>query len=495
MLGATLKQQVIQRIGQNNSNVLDVDYDQKLSEWNSWYRGNVENFHEYKLNVNGSMKCFNKASLQMAKTVCEEMTELLIAEGITINVDENNQAFLDAVLEDNAFKESIFKFFEDVMCKGYGASVEYAEYENGKLKDLCIDFINADMIIPYSWRNNRIQGIATVSQAKFNDCYLNLMTTHYYNRGMYTKTNRLFESKSIGELGNEVPLEYNEEYADMLPIIEIETRNPAFQFYTLPIANNLDIKAPFAPSLFSNAIDILKNIDEKYDSYRNEFNLGRKRIFVRRDTVKSQLDLETGERVRFFDTGESIYQMFNGSTEDNPIKEIDMNLRVQEHINAINHELSLLAAKVGLDTDYFDFTGTSTKTATEVISENSKSFRTKVKMENQFTRPLEVMVNAIFELAGIQNENVEIIWSNSIILDEQTELEKAIELYREGLMSKYKLQSKFMKMSDKEIEEEMQRSAEEKKVSSLDLGNFRGENMFTMNRQQQEEVQEMENEE
>ena len=41
-----------------------------------------------------------------------------------------------------------------------------------------------------------------------------------------------------------------------------------------------DTTNPMGVSLFANAIDIIRKIDLEYDSYANEFSLGRKRIFV-----------------------------------------------------------------------------------------------------------------------------------------------------------------------------------------------------------------------
>jgi len=48
----------------------------------------------------------------------------------------------------------------------------------------------------------------------------------------------------------------------------------------LNIANNMDLDSPMGIAVFANAIDQLKGIDITYDSYVNEFILGKKRIFV-----------------------------------------------------------------------------------------------------------------------------------------------------------------------------------------------------------------------
>ena len=54
-------------------------------------------------------------------------------------------------------------------------------------------------------------------------------------------------------------------------------------------------------------------------------------------------------------------------------------LRANEHITGINMELNLLSNKVGMGEAYYRFDGAGVSTATQVISENSKLFRTKKK--------------------------------------------------------------------------------------------------------------------
>lgn len=58
-------------------------------------------------------------------------------------------------------------------------------------------------------------------------------------------------------------------------------REPQFVIDRLNITNNADENNPMGVAIFANAIDTLKKLDIEYDSYCNEFELGRKRIFVR----------------------------------------------------------------------------------------------------------------------------------------------------------------------------------------------------------------------
>ena len=57
-----------------------------VDTWLSWYKGNVQNFHTYKIyNGNKEIKISRK-SMQMAKSACEDWADLLLNEKVKIMV-------------------------------------------------------------------------------------------------------------------------------------------------------------------------------------------------------------------------------------------------------------------------------------------------------------------------------------------------------------------------------------------------------------------------
>ena len=56
------------------------------------------------------------------------------------------------------------------------------------------------------------------------------------------------------------------------------------------IANNDDLPNPMGIPAFANAIDQLKGVDIAYDSYVNEFVLGKKRIMVKPEGFTTEYD-------------------------------------------------------------------------------------------------------------------------------------------------------------------------------------------------------------
>ena len=134
----------------------------------------------------------------------------------------------------------------------------------------------------------------------------------------------------------------------------------------LNITNNADENNPMGVAIFANAIDTLK----KLDSYCNEFELGRKRIFVRPEM------LTNADGTPAFDPGDSVFYALpdDDANGEGLLKEIDMSLRAEQHSKAINDDLNYLSLKCGFGTDRYQFGATGAKTATEIISESMKYF-------------------------------------------------------------------------------------------------------------------------
>ena len=225
-------------------------------------------------------------------------------------------------------------------------------------------------------------------------------------------------------------------------------------------------------SVLANSIDRFKSIDMKYDSFYREFKLGKKRILVDPTAMKAtmQSDLDGVPRlVQYFDTDDEAYVGINGM-EGQPVKDIDFSLRTQEHIEAINADLNWLSSNIGLGTNFYKFDGNGTKTATEVISENSDAFRTKVHYDIIVNDVIYDLVKVVCEMDGIKTNKITIIPDDSIIEDKNTEQLRAQQEVTAGLRSKKSYLMDIKGMTEQEAEEELQRIQDEKMTNNEAFG-------------------------
>lgn len=433
--------------------------------WKSWYRGNVNDFHYYTLRVDGKEEQCERKTMNMPKKVCEDIAKLLWTEKTRIELSNKNATkrlweVLDS--KENSFTVNFPIFLEKALAIGTGVLIEY-ENENGKT---VIDYLDGTVFIPYKYTNGYISGGITVSRSveeiRKKKIYYTHLTYHEYENGTYRRYNELYKSSIETELGKED--NFTQRFPKVKELEEIPTSTPRFQIFKPNIANNFDTESPMGISILANSIDRFKSIDLKYDCFSDEFELGRKRILVDQSAMKGQMQVDANGNQRFvqyFDAKDKAYVAINGM-EGQPVKEIDFSLRTQEHIDAINADLDWLSSNVGLGGNFYKFDGKSTKTATEVISENSDAFRTKVHYDIITNDVIYDLVKVICEMEGIKTNKITIIPDDSIIEDKNTEQLRAQQEVTAGLRSKKSYLMDIKGMSEQEAEEELQKIQEEK---------------------------------
>lgn len=419
-------------------------YYRQIEIWRSWYNSNVKKFHKYKVyRGNGtSVNCL-RHSLGMAKKVCEDMADLLLNERVTITIaDQTTDAFVKGVLESNTWEELGNEFQEWKSALGTVAYVVYIKDatvdEAGNMTggSVGINYVEAAHIYPTSWQNK----VITECIFTFPKTYKRKKYVHFQyhriedvpgeNRKQYVIENTVVENTSGS--GLELTPDQWEEipaFSGLAERIETGSDQPLFIIDRLNMVNNADDDTtnPMGVSLFANAIDIIRKIDLEYDSYANEFSLGRKRIFVAPEFLSNT----NGSPV--FDPNDSVFyelpeDYFKNAESKEAIREINMQLRIEEHSKAINDDLNWLSFKCGFGTDRYKFEAGSVKTATEVISENSDMYRSLTKHELVLNRVLIQLIQTIIRagisigIPGLQeNTDVTIQFDDSIIEDKVTE--------------------------------------------------------------------------
>ena len=429
--------------------------------------------------IDGKVKKCERLTLNMPKKICEDFAKLLWSEKVQINLD--NKANTEQLLQvlnskENNFKVNFPNFLERVFALGTGVTVEYKK--DGKT---IIDYIDGDVVLPFSYTNSYINGLITVSRwetgSESEKRYYTHLTYHQFKDKKYIKMNEIYVSSVDTLLGRE--LDFKEEMPNVEEYKTYDTDNPHFQVWKPVIANNFDTDSPMGLSVLANQIDKFKAIDIKYDSFNREFLTGKKRILIDRTAVKKKAvpDPETGNvnYVSYFDVNDEVYVAIDGM-ENQPVKDIDFKLRYQEHIDSINAELNYLSSGSGLGQNYYSFDGQGVKTATEVVSENSDTYRTKLHHQIMVQSGLEGLVKAICELENIPYTSVNIAFDDSIIEDENTLINRGVMLYQSKVISLEKFMKKYLHYNEAEIQEEKKKIQEENKVVKPEGMDFFGVN-------------------
>lgn len=470
----------IKKIHKHKDVSVDESFFDEIEKWKGLYMGYLSDIHDTHIfTIGGGRKKTKRHSLRMPKVVSEELATLIYNERVQLSISETDQPepkegepaaespleeYVKDTLKRNKFNTNFPDFLEKMFALGGGAIKPYV---NDK-QEVCIQFVTADCFLPisYSTSGEVREGVFIAETHKGDKKYTHLEWHVYDDDGMYTIYHQLYKTdKNRTELGVEVDLK------ELFPTMELDTfkfpglTQTLFVYMKPNISNNIDINSPLGISVYANAFDTMKAIDVAFDSFIREFRLGKKRILVPEQAIRKVVDPHTGRETQYFDVNDEVFQQYNADMNDTKhITDISVELRVEEHVAAINALLNLFAMQTGFSPGSFSFDGQSMKTATEVVSENSKTFRTKQHHETVIEDALKHLIQSIIEVAAefnIKNftdieYDVNIQFDDSIAQDRTADSAFYLSMVSGGLMSKLKAMMLQYGYSKEEAMEELE---------------------------------------
>lgn len=409
---------------------LSAFYSGDMAKWNDIYTGGGDWRYTRKGGMNGGMR--RVASLGAAKAVCAELARLCFTEGTELYCsDGETESYLKRVLDENGFAERFSDFLEKTFALGGGVVKVYRDGSGVKL-----DFITANRFVPTKWDNRGIYGGAFGSTVRANGKSYVLAETQELTGDGLTIENKLFR-----ESGGEAEL--SEVYPKMSAKSTIKGLGRPLFVYFRAGAGNLPQCAPLGASVFAGAEDTLKALDIVFDSLTREFVLGKKRIIVPYYAIRGEYD-KKGELKRYFDVNDEVFEAF--STSDNEELKISDNtaeLRVAEHTEALGELLDLLCMQAGLSEGALSYKSGTVRTATEVVSKNSRTYRTACFYRRMIAKCLARVAEDICllgkmagELSAGACETAAIRFADGVCEDESTKVERARRMYESGLISR-----------------------------------------------------------
>lgn len=474
--------------------------------WKYIYRGYYKLWH--RIDAPTIENPYGKRDLErmdVAKAASAELAGLIWSEQCEVHVSQGTgeaqplNDFVHDVLEKNAFWTKMQEHIEQSLALGGGAIKAWYEERrdsagnpipgSGEIK---LGFCMADQFVPTAWDNAKVtEGVFISRQAK-GGYYYTRLEWHKWDGLTYWITNELYRSeKKESEnpwaaepqdiLGFRYPL--NTIYPFLAEATPMEGLSGSlFAYYRTAQANNLDDNSPLGVSIYANAMSTLKALDICYDSFIREFVLGKKRIIVPAQCINTVVDPETGAMRRYFDATSEVYEALSTDNPDSlKISDNTVELRVEEHVAAINAFLSILCLQLGFSAGTFTFDrAQGLKTATEVISENSKTYKTIKGHQMQIKTAINQIVNAIIQVAALYDVQWEgksiralaaqpwesnVVFDDSILQDRQTNISEGVLLCGNGLMSKKRFLVETLGMTEEEALRELEDIQNEGAVS------------------------------
>ncbi len=453
--------------------------------------------------------------MNIEKAICAELAGLIWSEQCEVHVSSGIELeegktdplddFVQKVLKDNAFNTKMQEHIEQSMALGGGAlKVWYEEKHDSKgnpvpnTGKIVLGYCMADQFVPTSWDNAQVtEGVFISRQAK-DGYYYTRLEWHRWDGETYYIENEMFRAEKREVKNNDGTIEpqdilgFRYPLSEIYPFLNPETSiegidESLFAYYRTAIANNIDDNSPLGVSIYANALATLHSLDVCYDSFRREFILGKRRIIVPASCIRQITDPVSGQMIRYFDATDEVYEAFaTDDAEQLKIQDNTVELRVEEHISAINALLNTLCLQLGFSAGTFTFDqAQGLKTATEIISENSKTYKTIKANQLQVKGAIEKIIRGIIEVAKLYDVKfnglnlkdvgeyeINVVFDDSILQDRQTNINEGIMLMNNGVMSKLTYMTKILGMTEEEAMQELERIRNESGVNAQAVDEF-----------------------
>jgi A118 family predicted phage portal protein len=404
-----------------------VEGDKMIQVWADIYAGRPE-WQKYTTRGLFGQRTEWRFLLNAAKMITSELAGLVFAEEPNLTTDSD---VLD-ILKENKFWTNLQSWLDIALALGNGA-LKWA-IKDGKP---IIDFVRATDYMPVSYDSRGVTEADFASGIVKDGKEYKIVEQHRKTDGGYTIALKAYKKSATGE--------YKECLADEAGVDEtptfIATTRPLFVIWRNPESNNIDLYSPLGISIYANAIDTIRQLDEAYDNLAHERNSTKRKIIIGSSMIKTVFDTAKTKQDVYYDRNDSVYVAFDDAEKQNMMPvDINFPFRIQEITADININLAILCKQCGLSDNFLSFNGASMKTATEVISENSKTFRTKKNIENSLTPAIVEFVSALKDIGapyGIATTDADynIKWDDSVLEDRGAKETRIINRYNAKLIT------------------------------------------------------------
>nr|DAY95586.1 MAG TPA: portal protein [Caudoviricetes sp.] len=366
------------------------------------------NFRQYEgkypdveyLSSNGKKTHRPYMTMNMRKLTAEMMTSLVFNEQTEISIDDDTaNEFINRIFEHNDFKKNLSRYLEPMFATGGLVVRPYFDHGTGEIE---FSWGLANSFIPLQSNTNGIsEGVMMFksSQATGNITkYFTLLEFHEWINGQYTISNELYVSDNPGMIGNRTPLGVL--YGDLKETATLTKMASTLFSYLKPAGfNNISPYSPLGLGICDNCENTLRQINDTFDQFNWEIRMGQRTIAVSDHMLNYRLDEQGKGMEANFDPDVNIYKSLPTNQDTEFVKDLTRDIRTEQYTSAINQFLKTLEMQMQLSVGTFSFDGRSVKTATEVASENSLTYRTRNMQCNEVEKFIKSVIISTLELA------------------------------------------------------------------------------------------------
>lgn len=431
---------------------LSTDMMRQIELWRSVYSGNPPWLKDPDWDRTASF----------AKLVCQDIAGKACNEFEISTGDEELDAeimhSISSVLPDKV---------EAALALGAVASRPFYDMETMRI---AVDWYTADRIIPVAWDAGELVSAILIDYAYIDrdHSYIKL-ETHRLDRGTgsYSIASKAF-TYGGGSMGQEVALSTVPQWAGITPEVTLSgLSHPLFSYMRTPFTNNLDL-TPVGISLFANALDQLRELDETFSTMVWEREATKAKAFVDESMIPQRVDASGRlvDDISAFDR--KYYRKLAGREVSENLFEVSTPeprlAHYKDHMQAV---ISYACTVMQLSSNSYttDASGMPA-TAKQVLSEDKRTYTTVLGIQNKMVIPaLRSLLDAIRVLQSLygvspslpeSDDDITIKFGDSVMIDEETERQQALSEVRDGVRSKLSYLMEYRGLSEEDARAELE---------------------------------------
>ena len=301
--------------------------------------------------------------------------------------------------------------------------------------------------------NKRITGAIFQDTYTVGKEYYTKLEYHRIEGSQYRISSKAFVSNSEGVLGRPVGLEATR-WADINPEVAITKQSGdgiermLFGVFTMPEANSIDLDSPLGMSIFSGAMEELRDLDIAYS--RNATEIEDSSTIELLDDLLIRGDGKKASRLP-----RHVHNVFGNDAGDF-YQQIVRPLSTTERKVGINQQLSLIGYKCGYSNGYFVFDQkTGMATATQVESDDRRTIQLIKDVRDQLQSALDDTIYAmsifadLYDLAPAGAYEISYDFGD-ITYNTDEDRNRSYQLMIQGVVPKWWYLSKWEGMSEEE---------------------------------------------
>lgn len=337
--------------------------------------------------------------------------------------------------EYQAVVSDIRKYTEYACAKGGLAMKPYAS--EGHIE---VDMVQADRFFPTKFNSRGVTAAVFAESLTVGKKVYTRLEYHQHEGTMYHINNKAFVKQDLDNvevLGKEVPLTAVPEWANLQEEVTLKNvKMPLFAYFKIPNANNVDDTSPLGVSVYSRAINDIKEADNQWTRLLWEFEGSELAI----DADITLFKKDDKGNYEFPKGKDRLFRMMDLDDNAEKYKVFAPAIRDENLINGFNAILRRIEFNVGLAYGTLSDPNTVDKTAEEIKASKQRSHSTVSDIQKSLQTALEQLVYAmdvmaqLSGLSGRKKYEMSFDWDDSIVTDREQDRKQDIQDVSMGIM-------------------------------------------------------------